>query len=87
MLLAGRPASAAGLLPARYYCRVQAVSCKRARVRGDKDKDKNWDLKSGREIFSAMANAHTPIPALKLNDGNSIPMVSQLFLICCVWVQ
>ena len=22
-----------------------------------------------------MANIHTPIPALKLNDGNAIPMV------------
>lgn len=71
MLLAGRPASAAGLLLARYCCRAQAVSCKRARVRGDRD----WDLKLGRERFSAMANIHTPIPALKLNDGNSIPML------------
>ena len=83
MLLAGRPASAAGLLLARCYCRAQAVSCKRARIRGDRD----CDLKSGRERFSAMANIHTPIPALKLNDGNSIPMVSQLFLIYCVWAQ
>ena len=83
MLLAERPASAAGLLLARYYCRAQAVSCKRAHIRGDR----NWDLKSGRERFSAMANIHTPIPALKLNDGNSIPMVSQLFLIYCVWAQ
>ena len=74
MLLAGRRASAAGLLLARYYCRAQALSCKRARVRGDRDRD--WDLKSRRERFSAMANIHTPIPALKLNDGNSIPMVS-----------
>ena len=83
MLLAERPASATGLLLARYYCRAQAVSCKRARVRRDRD----WGLKSGRERFSAMANMHTPIPALKLNDGNSIPMVSELFLIHCVWVQ
>jgi len=50
MLLAGSPASAAGLLLARYYCRAQAVNCKRARVRGDRDWD--WDLKSGRERFS-----------------------------------
>jgi len=85
MLLAGRPASATGLLLARYCCRAQSVSCKRAPVRGGKDRNKNF--KSGRERFSAMANIHTPIPALKLNDGNSIPMVSQLFLIYCVWIQ
>ena len=82
MLLAGRPASAAGLLLARHYCRARVVSCKRARVRGDRDWD--WGSKLGRERFSAMANIHTSIPALKLNDGNSIPMVSQLFLIYCV---
>ena len=82
MLLAGRPVSAAGSLLARHYCRAQAVSCKRVCIRGNRDRD--WDLKSGRERFSAMADIHTPIPALKLNDGNSIPMVSQLFLIYCV---
>ena len=26
--------------------------------------------------FATMANIHTPIPNLKLNDGHSIPMVS-----------
>ena len=39
----------------------------------------NRQLQSARaRAFATMANIHTPIPALKLNDGNAIPMVSRL---------